>query len=119
MIARSQHRDHPEELGARRDAELRERGEGAVRRRDELADAHALALAEPQHRAGACWYELASEKGEPYYWHSESGETSWEPPAWTKEADPKSGHDYFLHAASGESRWELPAGAAALVHGEP
>ena len=75
--------------------------------------------AEPQHRAGACWYELASEKGEPYYWHSESGETSWEPPAWTKEADPKSGHDYFLHAASGESRWELPAGAAALVHGEP
>ena len=43
----------------------------------------------------------------------------WEPPAWTKEADPKSGHDYFLHAASGESRWELPAGAAALVHGEP
>ena len=58
------------------------------------------------------WAVAETEQGDVYYYHLVTGETAWEPPPWTKEADPKSGHDYFLHAASGESRWELPAGAA-------
>jgi hypothetical protein len=42
------------------------------------------------------WTEYADENGHPYYVHSATGESKWEPPEWVEETDAASGAKYVF-----------------------
>ncbi|SCU99494.1 LADA_0H20120g1_1 [Lachancea dasiensis] len=68
------------------------------------------------------WQEAKDPSGRSYYYHTGSGETSWEKPrelytelelklekqGW-KVAQAEGGEIYYYHEESGESRWEVPS----------
>ena len=68
------------------------------------------------------WERLLDEaSGQPYYWNSATGESSWDlpsavaappeaaPPVWKRLVDEASGDSYYWNSVTGESSWDAPA----------
>jgi len=70
------------------------------------------------------WTECTDEQGNIYYFHSESGTSSWDPPFgypgttqpevvqigdWLQQLDGE-GNAYYVNQVTGESAWEIPQG---------
>ena len=56
--------------------------------------------------------------GNTYYFHAETGQTSWEPPpgfatlpaGWEAVTDPATGNIYYFNGSTGETSWTVPGG---------
>ena len=68
------------------------------------------------------WRQMIDEISEtPYFWHTGTDETRWEPPEnfhaseWKQCVDARSGDTFFHCEATGETAWERPAGDVAAI----
>ena len=64
------------------------------------------------------WQYVTENTPNPYYWNSETNETSWTAPqeqksAWQKVTDENTGREYYWNAATGEVKWTNPEEASA------
>jgi len=72
---------------------------------------------EGPYRPGAPrWIEsVDAASGLQYYYHSVSGESTWDIPEWSDTIDPNSGCVYYFNNYSGESQWAIPGNFIPIV----